>query len=231
MVGQVARVDRSVDMVTSGAAQTGARLATTAGIRKVPSPAIEQFILPRFLDAATCAALVERIDTVVRPSTIADANGDARFRTSETGDLDHHDPLVADLDTRLHALAGIAAPYGEPLQGQRYEVGQEFKYHTDYFEPLGADFALYCAVAGQRTWTMMIYLNVPEAGGATRFKATGKLHQPEVGKLVAWNNIGADGLPNPHTLHYGMPVRRGRKYVITKWFRERPWEWDSTFGR
>ena len=45
------------------------------------------------------------------------------------------------------------------MQGQRYEVGQEFKAHTDYFEPSGADFAKFCAVAGQRTWTVMIYLN------------------------------------------------------------------------
>jgi len=30
-----------------------------------------------------------------------------------------------------------------------------------------------------------------------------------------------DGTPNPATLHQGMKVRRGTKYVLTKWFRER----------
>jgi len=31
------------------------------------------------------------------------------------------------------------------------------------------DYERYCGVAGNRTWTVMIYLNEPEAGGATRF--------------------------------------------------------------
>ena len=67
----------------------------------------------------------------------------------------------------------------------------------------------------------MIYLNEPEDGGATRFKAIGKTVQPEIGKLLAWNNLLPGGRPNPATLHQGMRVRRGTKYVLTKWFRER----------
>ena len=30
---------------------------------------------------------------------------------------------------------------------------------------------------------------------------------------------------NPATLHHGMKVRKGTKYVITQWYRERPWGW------
>ena len=75
---------------------------------------------------------------------------------------------------------------------------------------------------GQRTWTAMAYLNEPEEGGATRFRTIGKTIRPELGKLIAWNNLLPDGRPNPATLHQGMKVRRGVKYVITKWFRERP---------
>ena len=32
---------------------------------------------------------------------------------------------------------------------------------------------------------------------------------------------------NVATLHHGMKVRKGVKYVITKWYRERPWGWAS----
>src|SRR3546814_20993246 len=92
---------------------------------------------------------------------------------------------------------------------------------TDYFYPQGSDWETYCAVPGQRSWTLMVYLNQPAAGGATRFLATGKMHQPEVGKLLAWNNVGSDGEPNPDTLHHGMKVRNGRKYNITKRSEER----------
>ncbi|HEX8555742.1 MAG TPA: 2OG-Fe(II) oxygenase [Sphingomonas sp.] len=199
------------------------RILSNRGVQRVPSPKLTLFVARRFLDPGTCAALIARIDRVRRPSTLADINGDATYRTSETGDLDPGDPVVAGLDAAITAYTGLSAPYGEPVQGQRYAVGQEFKGHTDYFEPAGLDYHRFCGVAGNRTWTVMIYLNEPEAGGATRFKAVDKLIQPETGKLVAWNNRRPDGSLNPATLHHGMKVRSGVKYVVTKWFRERAW--------
>lgn len=202
---------------------SAAQLLTRKGIQRVPSRALELFILRNFLDADECSALIERIDAQRRPSTIADANGDDYFRTSETCDLDHADPVIAALDDKFAALSGIDRAHGEPVQGQRYDEGQEFKPHTDYFEPGGADFERFCSVAGQRTWTFMIYLNDVAAGGATRFREIGKTIQPERGKLLAWNNRRADGSPNPATLHTGMKVRKGVKYVITRWYREQPW--------
>lgn len=202
-----------------------ARLSAQPGIQRVPSPKLTLFIQRDFLDARECAALIGRIDADRRPSTIADPNGDTAFRTSETCDLSDADPLVAAINRRLADATGLDPAHGEPLQGQRYAVGQEFKAHTDYFEPTGTDFARYCSVAGNRTWTLMVYLNTPEAGGATRFKAIDKTIQPESGKLIGWNNRRPDNTPNPATIHHGMKVRAGVKYVITKWYRERPWGW------
>lgn len=202
---------------------TAQRILSNPRVQRVPNPRLELYILKAFLDPAFCARLCALIDVNRRPSTIADPNGDHYFRTSETCDLDHSMPEIAGLDALLSAWAGIDPAYGEPLQGQRYEVGQEFKAHTDYFEPNGQDFAKFCSVAGNRTWTVMIYLNQPEAGGATRFEVIDKTVQPEAGKLLAWNNRRADGSLNPATLHHGMKVRKGVKYVITKWYREREW--------
>lgn len=210
-------------MTTGSGESSAARLLMHKGVQRVPSPALELFVLRNFLDAGECAALIERIDADRRPSTIADVNGDEYFRTSETCDLDPADPVIAALDAKFAHLSGIAPAYGEPVQGQRYEEGQEFKPHTDYFEPRGADFQRYCSITGQRTWTFMIYLNDVEAGGATRFREIGKTIQPERGKLLAWNNRLADGTPNLATIHHGMKVRKGLKYVITRWYRERPW--------
>jgi prolyl 4-hydroxylase len=187
----------------------------------VPSPKLELFVVRDFLDPAQCAQLIERIDARRRPSGITDDIGLEAFRTSETCDLDSDDPAVAAVEARIAGLLGLPPGLGEPLQGQRYAVGQEFKPHTDTFEPGGAAYFEHCAETGQRTWTAMIYLNRPEDGGATRFKLVGKTVQPEAGKLLAWNNLLPDGSPNPATLHQGMKVRRGTKYILTKWFRER----------
>jgi prolyl 4-hydroxylase len=211
--------------MTTPGETTVERLMAHPGVRRVPSPRIELFDRPRFLPPELCTRLIALIDQDRRPSTIADPNGDHYFRTSETCDLNGEEPAVQDLEARLFALNGIDPAHGEPVQGQRYQVGQEFKAHTDYFEPSGQDFVKYCSVAGQRTWTFMAYLNEVEAGGATRFKVVDKMFRPETGKLVCWNNHRPDGTLNAATLHHGMKVRKGVKYVITKWYRERPWGW------
>jgi prolyl 4-hydroxylase len=203
-----------------GANSPAARLAATPGVQRVPTRELELFVVRDFLDPEACAALIQRIDERRRPSEIADDVGIDNFRTSETCDLDWHDPLVGEVDRKISALLGLPLLASEPIQGQRYAPGQEFRPHTDTFEPGGYDFFLHTAETGQRTWTAMIYLNKPDDGGATRFKTIGKTIQPEQGKLLAWNNLLPDGRPNPATLHQGMKVRRGTKYILTKWFRE-----------
>ncbi len=196
------------------------RLIAAPGVQRVPSRALDLFIARDFLDPARCAALGDAIDARRRPSEIADDVGHVAFRTSETCDLDLADPLVAGVDALLCDFLGLTPAASEPIQGQRYAPGQEFKPHTDSFNPGGADFFVHCAEQGQRTWTAMLYLNRPEEGGATRFKHIDKTIQPELGKLLAWNNLLPDGSPNMATLHQGMKVRRGTKYIITKWFRQ-----------
>ncbi len=199
------------------------QLLSRPGVRQVPSERLELFDCPGFLQPDLCAQLIGLIDKDRRPSTIADPNGDDYFRTSETCDLDAAEPAVQELEALLEEFNGIDPAHGEPVQGQRYDVGQEFKAHTDYFQPDGADYERYCAIPGQRTWTCMIYLNDVESGGATRFKVINKMFQPQTGKLVCWNNRRPDGRVNPNTLHHGMKVRKGVKYVITKWYRENHW--------
>jgi prolyl 4-hydroxylase len=209
--------------MTGSGESSAERLMAASGMQRVPSSRLELFVLRRFLSEDKCGELCQLITQDRRPSTIADANGDGYFRTSQTCDLDPANPHVQTLAAKLATLSGIDPAYAEPMQGQHYAPGQEFKAHTDYFEPDGPDYARYCSIAGQRTWTFMIYLNTVDAGGATRFKLIDKLVQPEMGKLLAWNNRLPDGRVNSATLHHGMKVRQGEKFVITQWYRERTW--------
>ncbi|MEE4316225.1 MAG: 2OG-Fe(II) oxygenase [Erythrobacter sp.] len=199
------------------------RLDEQAGLQRLPSDRLQLFQMRGFCPPDLCAELIALIERDRRPSTIADDNGDAYFRTSETCDLAADLPAVQRIETMLTQLCGIPPMFGEPLQGQRYAEGQEFKPHTDYFTPGGRDFERFCSLSGNRTWTFMIYLNDVAAGGATRFKMAGKTFQPEEGKLLCWNNRLSGGGVNAATLHHGMKVRKGVKYVITKWYREKPW--------
>ena len=210
-------------MTTGIGVEAAAAVARRDGVQRVPSAKLDLFVKRGFLSPEECVAIIALIERDRRPSTVSDFNGDEAFRTSETCDLPPSNALVDEIERRIADFIGIDPRFGEPLQGQRYAVGQEFKAHTDYFEPRGEDFAKYCAEAGQRTWTGMIYLNDVEAGGATRFKAIDKIVQPEVGKLLCWSNLRPDGSTNPATIHHGMKVRKGVKYIVTKWFREREW--------
>ncbi|WP_164157224.1 prolyl hydroxylase family protein [Sandarakinorhabdus rubra] len=199
-----------------------------AGAQRLPDKRVELYQKKKFLSAEACAGLIALIDTLRRPSTITDAYGaDADFRTSETADLPADHPLVGAVYRQLADYAGLPLAHAEALQGQRYAPGQQFKAHTDYFEPTGLDYFPHTQDGGQRTFTLMVYLNAPQAGGATRFVHLDKLFQPEPGKLLAWNNRLPDGGVNGFTLHAGMPVRAGTKYIITAWFRERPRRWPA----
>ncbi len=178
----------------------------------------EIYEIPSLLSRAECTAVIAAIDRALVPSTVT--QGPEAFRTSRTCHLAQVEPMVTgELDQRFAALFGVDPALAEPLQGQRYDPGQYFKAHTDWFTPGTAEFEEHTRVGGQRTWTLMVYLNAVELGGETVFERVGRAFTPVPGLALAWNNLHADGSPNHATLHEAMPVERGRKYVITKWFR------------
>jgi prolyl 4-hydroxylase len=71
----------------------------------------------------------------------------------------------------------------------------------------------------------MVYLNTVEEGGETDFPLIGRGFTPVQGTALAWNNLYEDGTPNIDVLHEALPLLKGRKYIITKWFRENPGRW------
>jgi prolyl 4-hydroxylase len=200
-----------------------ARLAGNPAAYRVPSDKIELFAIGDFLTMPECAQLCAMIDTVARPSSLHEVDYASGFRTSYSGDLDPHDPFVAGISQRIDAVLGVAAVIGEPVQGQRYLPGQQFKPHNDWFYTSEGYWPQEEARGGQRSWTAMAYLNAVEAGGTTAFTALGLQIVPKPGVLLLWNNALPDGRPNEATLHAGTPVERGVKYVITKWYRTRKW--------
>ena len=182
---------------------------------------LQLYTIPRFLSDDECNLLVELTSTSLRPSTISTGDRDQGYRTSTTCELSRMSaPIVGAVDERIARTLGIQLSFSECIQAQRYEVGQQFKQHTDYFEPGTTEYDTFAATMGNRTWTFMVYLNEVERGGGTRFISIDHTIQPKKGMAVVWNNLKPDGTPNPFTLHAGLPVELGFKVVITKWFRE-----------
>ena len=71
---------------------------------------------------------------------------------------------------------------------------------------------------GQRVATIVMYLNTPEAGGATIFPDVRLAVSPIKGNAVFFSYDRPH--PMTHTLHGGAPVKAGEKWVATKWLRE-----------
>ncbi|HWI34809.1 MAG TPA: 2OG-Fe(II) oxygenase [Burkholderiales bacterium] len=188
-------------------------------LKRFPSDKLELYTAEDFMLPHECDELVDIIKANLRPSEIShDGSADSSFRTSRTCDLIRGEEAVRILDQRICGAMGIDPKLAEPSQGQYYDVAQEFKPHTDYFERY--ELAKHSTpTLGQRTWTFMIYLNDVEEGGHTNFVNVGLSIPPKRGTAVIWNNLKADGSGNYDTLHHGTPVKRGYKAIITKWFR------------
>ena len=196
------------------------KLGRFPAIERFDSPLVQLLTLPHFLTDEECNGIVTLSDKNLRPSTITYAS--EGFRTSYTCDLSTlNDELVMHVDNKIATALGINPTYSEGIQAQKYKVGEEFKPHTDFFEPGTEEHKQHTGPRGQRTWTFMIYLNTTPKGGGTHFMTLDKTFYPEKGKAVIWNNLNVDGSPNRDTLHWGMPVEKGNKYIITKWFREK----------
>ena len=181
----------------------------------------ELFILEDFLDPQECRRVIEIMKGSLRRSTITVENEpDKYFRKSRTCDLSFIDvPVVRRLDRAICETLQMPPALAEPTQGQYYDVGDEFKPHTDYFEAYELE-RFSTPTLGQRSWTFMLYLNEPEGGGETAFVNLGLSVKPKTGRAVIWNNLTPLGEPNPDTLHQGTPVTAGYKAIITKWFRQ-----------
>lgn len=189
---------------------------------KVPTNKAKVFFIDHFLNETECQELITIIRSHCRQSTITTQDEpDKAFRTSQTCDLGllQQHGLVQEIDRRICEYMGMEPQRSETIQGQYYQVGQQFKAHTDYFEPNTAEYEKFAGELGQRTWTFMIYLNDVDAGGETNFPELSLEFKPSVGKAVIWNSLLPNGDVNPATLHWAKPVITGEKFVITKWFR------------
>ncbi len=191
---------------------------------RLGSDKIELYTLDDFLDEPECQQLIELVRLRLEPSSTLDEGRDKYVRTSRTchfAKIKDIPTIVADVTERMCKLVGLDPSYTEGLQGHIYEVGEQYKAHCDWFSPSAPDFEKHAGpgTAGQRTWTIMVYLNDTERGGETVFVNLNCSFAPRRGLALIWNNLYASGRPNIYTMHEARPVEAGFKAVLTLWFR------------
>lgn len=170
-----------------------------------------------------CAELIElsrprlsRSETVVHTTGGSEVNSARTSQGMFFGRAENR--LCALIEARLSALLQWPVENGEGLQILRYTPGAEYRPHYDYFEPTQAGTPAILKRGGQRVGTVVMYLNTPEAGGATTFPDAGVSVHPIAGSAVFFSY--PQPTPETKTLHGGAPVSSGEKWVATKWLRE-----------
>ncbi|MGY0504014.1 2OG-Fe(II) oxygenase [Luteimonas sp. e5] len=174
------------------------------------------------LSAEECSELIETARGRLQRSTTLDLDSGAdqvhAARTSEGAFFRRGEtPLIARLETRIAELLDWPLDHGEGLQVLRYAPGAQYEPHHDWFDPARPGSAATLARGGQRVATLVMYLNTPECGGATVFPET----RLEIGATQGNALFFSYDRPHPMTasLHGGAPVRRGEKWIATKWLR------------
>lgn len=122
--------------------------------------------------------------------------------------------LIRNIENKISNLLNINLDQIEPLQIAKYEKGQEYKYHYDYFDDTD----------NQRQYSIIIYLNDLDEldGGATHFPLYKCKFYPYKGRAIQWNNINSDKSLNKLSLHAGQPILTDKnKYILTIWTREK----------
>lgn len=191
-------------------------------VRRHTAPRIEEYAA--VLSADECRLLMLLARPHLRASKVIDPNDAstqrAPIRTSRGATLD---PIIEDFaaraaQARLAACAQLPLAHAEPLSVLCYAPGEQYRAHRDYLPPgtIAAD----RPTAGNRQRTVCVYLNDVGAGGDTEFPIAGVRVRPRPGTLVCFDNLHADGRPDADSLHAGLPVTAGSKWLGTLWFRQ-----------
>lgn len=128
--------------------------------------------------------------------------------------------LIAKLDKRISALMGSPIENGKGIQVLNYKNGAEYKPHYDFFSPDIKGSEKHLVNGGQRISTLIMYLNNVIDGGETTFPHVGLTVTPKKGCAVYFQYCDSEGNLDFSTLHGGLPVKRGEKWIATKWMRQ-----------
>jgi prolyl 4-hydroxylase len=200
------------------------------------------YLFRNFLTEEECRHLIALAKAQLAPSTVVADGGKkstkSGIRTSAGMFLTKgQTPTVRMVEERVAAAVGLPEENGEGMQILRYEHGQKYDPHYDYFHDKINPSP---NRGGQRMATMLIYLKDTEEGGETIFPNAKKpegFHDGE--KDGAFSDCAKRGLPvkskrgdavlfwsltsdyklDKGSLHGACPVLRGEKWTAVKWIR------------
>ena len=187
------------------------------------------YVVNDFLSNDECDAFIEASEGKLQPSTVIspDKHIQHESRTSENCWIEHNaNDIVHEVSKRFSILVQMPIRNAEQYQLVYYKEGAQYKPHFDSFDYETEDGKKNWEPGGQRMITVIAYLNDVEEGGGTGFPELDLTIQPKkVDAVVFHNTLLNDASAthpkiNPRSLHGGMPVIKGEKWMVNLWFRE-----------
>jgi len=143
----------------------------------------------------------------------------ADYRTSEGVFFESNETeLIGTIERRISKLVNWPVTHCESLHVLHYGLNGEYRTHHDYFTK---DRPLYRSVTekgGNRIATLIMYLSETPAGGGTEFSDVEMTFHPHKGQALLFTYGSLDH--SSQTMHAGLPVLKGEKWIMTRWFRE-----------
>lgn len=177
---------------------------------------------------AMCQWLIHRAGERLEPALVGDYSSGEWVRDPiRTGlaagfGLPFTDVVILLTQKRLELASGLTMAQQEAPYVLSYEPGQEYKTHYDFLIPDEPTFKHLLGVLGQRVATCLTWLNDDYEGGETAFPKIGWKHRGRVGDSMLFLNVRpTDHRPDPTSLHAGLPVIHGRKWMLSQWVRDR----------
>lgn len=183
------------------------------------------WVVERFLSDEHCDHFINLVLGKQQRSQGFDAetgdNMNTETRTSSHAFLARgQDEVVAALENRIARMLMMPVENGEGFQILRYQIGQEYKPHYDYFDPKFPGSIKALERGGQRVATVLVYLSDVTAGGETIFPNKNIKVKPRKGMALFFTSVFPNGEIDPDSLHGSVPVIEGEKWVATKWVRQ-----------
>ncbi|MBX3428142.1 MAG: 2OG-Fe(II) oxygenase [Hyphomonadaceae bacterium] len=188
------------------------------------------FTVESFIPPHICAWFVEYAKTqTLQPSTVRDgASGvdiisRGRSATGVGAGALAPDLVIQLTNLRIAGAVQVHVAHQEPTTILHYAPGQEYQAHYDLIRPQEeAAAAEELRVLGQRAATVLVYLNDGYEGGETYFPHLDWGFKGKPGDALIFWNMSAAGERERLSLHAGLPVTRGEKWLLSKWVRQKP---------
>jgi len=198
------------------------------------------FVYRGFLSEEECDHLTSLAKKELKRSAVADSGSGeslvSEVRTSSGMFIPKgKDAIISRIEDKIAAWTFLPKENGEDMQVLRYEPGEKYDPHFDFFQD-----KINIIRGGHRVATVLMYLTDVSKGGETVFPSAeedthrrissiikddtlsdcakkGIAVKPKRGDALLFFSLTPHAVPDTRSLHAGCPVIEGEKWSATKW--------------